>query len=77
MTYDEMLQAHVREFDRMVARIRAIMLERNYDNDESPEMKDLRRDLSDVIMRTFRVKCCAVETESILTRERNAMEGVP
>lgn len=71
MTYDEMLQAHVRDFDRVAARVRAIMLEKNYDNDESAEMKSLRGELQDTVHRAFRLKVCHGRSETLLAMERN------
>lgn len=72
MTSDQMLQAHLREFDRKVARLRAILAEPHYDNDQSPEAKCIGVDIADVIERAFTVKQCLSAAESAIKRENAA-----
>jgi hypothetical protein len=56
MTYEDALDFHVREFDRQVADLRSIMLQANYDNDESPEVLRLRKDILQIVTQTFLLK---------------------
>lgn len=76
MTYEESLAAHVRRYDRLTDRLRQIMLERNYDNDESPEVRDLKRDIASNISETFTLKQCHSNAISIVEREDKTRTGV-
>lgn len=58
MTYDDALGFHVRELDRQVSDLRAILLTPNYDNDESPEVVRLKKDILTIVTQTFILKQC-------------------
>lgn len=68
MTYDDALGFHVREFDRQVADLRAIMLEPNYDNDMSPEVIRLGEDIRKIVTQTFVLKQCHSRSRSLAER---------
>ena len=69
MTYEEALAAHVRKYDWLTGRLRDILLQPNYDNDESLEVKGLREDISAIIKQTFTLKQCHSNAIGILERE--------
>lgn len=69
MTYDEALQAHVREFDAIARRICEIMLLPRYDNAESEEMKELQRELLRSIRRTFALKQACGHAMDLIKKE--------
>lgn len=69
MTFADGLQAQVREFDRQVADLREIMLRPNYDNDESPEVIRLKRDIIQIVTRTFILKQVQSRAQDIIERE--------
>lgn len=58
MTYDDLLQFHVREFDQLIEKLRAIMLQKNYDNNEAREVIELKKEIMDIVHYTFMVKQC-------------------
>jgi hypothetical protein len=69
VTYDDALHFHVREFDRQVADLRAIMLQANYDNDESPEVVRLKKDILKIVTQTFVLKQCHGRANDIKSKE--------
>ena len=71
MTYDDALQFHVREFDRQVADLRAIMLTPNYDNDESPEVIRLKKDILKIVTQTFILKQAHTRATDLKAKQAN------
>lgn len=69
MTFNDALGAQIREFDRQVADLREIMLRPNYDNDESPEVIRLKKDIIAIVGRTFLLKQVQSRAESIVESE--------
>lgn len=69
MTYEDALGFHLREFDRQVSDLRAILEQPNYDNNESPEVLRLKKDIIKIADRTFVLKQAHANAKSIQEKE--------
>lgn len=64
MSYEEALDAHLREFDREVATLRDFMAQIDYDNVESPEVRHQQMVIRAVVGETFALKVCHSRAKS-------------
>ena len=68
MNYEHALDFHVAEFDRQVADLRSILLQKDYDNDQSPEVIRLQKDILKIVAQTFRLKQSHAHAEDLAKR---------